>query len=48
VNKQETTDNAYSVVQLDTLRGGNVEELIAGEDISLDEMKNMICSVGLE
>lgn len=37
--KQETTDNAFSVVQLDTLRNANVEELIEGEDgISMEEM----------
>ncbi len=36
---QETSGNAYSVVQLDTLKGGNVAELIEGEDnISMDEM----------
>lgn len=37
--KQETSENAFSVLQLDTLHGGNVEELIEGEkDISIEEM----------
>ncbi|MDE5777603.1 MAG: N-acetyl sugar amidotransferase [Lachnospiraceae bacterium] len=31
-SKQEATGNAYSVVDLNTLRGGNVAELIDGED----------------
>lgn len=36
---QETTENAYSVLQLDTLRGGSVEPLIAGEDnIDIEKM----------
>lgn len=36
---QETTDDAFSVVQLDTLRGGQVDLLIQGEeDISLDDV----------
>lgn len=36
---QEATDNAFSVVQLNTLQGGNVKELIAGENsISMDEV----------
>lgn len=36
---QETSDDAFSVVQLDTLRGGQVDSLIQGEeDISLDDV----------
>lgn len=36
---QESTGDAYSVMQLDTLRGGNVRALVEGEDsISMDEM----------
>jgi hypothetical protein len=36
---QEATDDAFSVVQLDTLKGGDVEALIAGEDnITMEEM----------
>lgn len=36
---QETSDNAYSVVQLDTLRGGNVEALLAGEkNIGMEQL----------
>ncbi len=36
---QETSDDAFSVVQLDTLRGGNIDTLIEGEDdITPDEM----------
>ncbi len=36
---QETSDDAFSVVQLDTLRGGNVDGLIAGaDDIARDDM----------
>ena len=37
--KQETSGNAFSVLQLDTLHGGNVEELIEGEkNIAIEEM----------
>lgn len=36
---QESTGDAYSVMQLDTLRGGDVKALVEGEDsISMDEM----------
>lgn len=36
---QETTDDAFSVVQLDTLRGGHVDALIQGEDdLGLDDV----------
>lgn len=36
---QETTGNAYSVVQLDTLKGANTQDLIKGEDnIDLDDV----------
>ncbi len=36
---QETSDDAFSVVQLDTLRGGQVDSLIQGEDdITLDDV----------
>lgn len=36
---QESTGNAFSVLQLDTLKGGDIKELIKGEEnISLDEM----------
>jgi len=37
--RQEASGNAYSVVDLNTLRGGNVSELIAGEEnITMDDM----------
>lgn len=36
--KQETTGNAYSVIDTNTLRGGNVQELIENEDIDMSEM----------
>lgn len=36
---QETSDDAFSVVQLDTLRGGQVASLIEGEDnLTLDDV----------
>lgn len=35
---QEPTADAYSVLQLNTLRGGNIRELIEGENISMEEM----------
>jgi len=36
---QETSDDAFSVVQLDTLRGGQVASLIQGEeDLTLDDV----------
>lgn len=38
-NQQDTTDSAYSVVQQNTLRGFNMQELIKGEkDLSLDDV----------
>lgn len=35
---QETSGNAFSVAQLNTVRGFNVEELIEGENIPLEDM----------
>lgn len=35
---QETTGNAYSVIDTNTLRGGNVQELIENEDVDMTDM----------
>ncbi len=35
---QETSDDAFSVVQLDTLRGGSAETLVGGAELTLDEV----------